>query len=259
MGSYFVQELKRAFLSKKTFITCIISIALFFYGMASFIPHIATKELSILYVFLNGYNSGTGSFLILMFPLVAAIPYATSYIEDKRNGVNKYITMRMKRNYYLQIRLIVNGLVGGFALFIAPFTAMIFLLLMRLTTGAETIRGGAETLIVFQRLGVHSVEMMMLTVCLLLFCCGFTIATLTLGLSTIIKNVYLTVLAPFLLLLFSGIILATFSPKLNLMALYDIHNYFMPMSERIIYYVIVLIIGISLYFIRATRVDAYDN
>ena len=259
MGSYFVQELKRAFLSKKTIIACVLSISLFFFGMAEYILHIATKEVSILYVFLQGYNSGTGSFLAVLFPIVAAIPYATSYIDDKRIGINKYITMRIKRRNYLQIRFIVNGLVGGFALFIAPFTAMIFLLLMLYTTGAETIGSAGETLVAFTSLGITSVEMMMLTVCLLLFCCGFTIATLALGLSTIIKNVYLTVLTPFLFLLFSGIILINFSPKLYLMALYDIHNYFMPMSDRILYYAIVLFVGTSLYFIQSTRVSAYDE
>ncbi len=259
MGSYFIQELKRAFLSKKTIIACVISIALFFFGMAEYIPHIATTEVSILYVFLSGYNSGTGSYLAVLFPIVAAIPYATSYIDDKRNGINKYITMRVKRRNYLQIRFIVNGLVGGFVLFIAPFTAMLFLLLMLYTTSADTIGRAGETLVAFTSLGITSVEMMMLTVCLLLFCCGFTIATLALGLSTIIKNVYLTVLTPFLFLLFSGIILVNFSTKLYLVALYDIHHYFIPMSDRILYYAIVLFIGTSLYFIQSTRVSAYDE
>lgn len=234
MKYFFIEDLKRAFISKRTIITFILTFLLMIVGMGGDLLHFFSGDSSVFYIFMNGYNSGTSNYLILFFPLIAAIPYATSFLEDQKSGFNKYISVRTGQVNYCITRFFVNGLVGGASLFVPSFIIASFLCIFKFITGAAWLpKSTHETLTVFNNMNITSVPLMLLIVCSLLFCCGFTIATLTLGLSLIIRNSYLAILTPFIFLLFSGIFLAySISTKLYLVALYDIHHFFMPMSER---------------------------
>ncbi|BAB03894.1 BH0175 [Halalkalibacterium halodurans C-125] len=116
MTTYVKEELRRAFLSKITIGTAILSVVLVFSGMFEYLSWIPYGDISVLYIFLSGYNSGTASFLGVVFPIIACLPFAASYVEDCKSGLHKYIYLRMKKSHYMTVRLIVNGLVGGFVL-----------------------------------------------------------------------------------------------------------------------------------------------
>lgn len=257
MKSYIKQEIRRAFLSKRTMLMYIFSIGLFFGGMFQYIAWLPSQGVSIMYTFLSGYNSGTLSYLALLFPLIASIPYATSYIEDCTSGFNKYIYTRMNKMKYLHIRVIINALVGGFALSIGPILAMLFLLVIKLFTSASMLKTveQIETVTYFYSQGIDSPLLMMLVIIGIIFVCGAVIATFTLGLSTILQNHYFTALSSFIILLVSATLFTNFNVKFSLISIYDVDHFGMTFLERTIYELILIGIGLVLIYKNGSRLE----
>lgn len=258
MKSYIKQEFRRAFISKKTLLMYIFSITLFFIGMYQYIQWLPSQSVSIMYTFLAGYNSGTLSYLALLFPLIASIPYTTSYLEDCTSGFNKYIYTRMNRFKYLSVRIGMNALVGGFTLAIGPILAMFFLLFIKSFTNATMLKTGEqnETVEYFYTQGIQSPIIMMIIIITIIFVCGAVIATFTLGISTILKNTYYTVLSSFILLLVSATILIKFNVKFSLVSIYDVDHFGMTFLERLIYEVILVVIGLALIYKNSSSVES---
>ncbi|TSB45877.1 hypothetical protein [Alkalicoccobacillus porphyridii] len=249
MNTYVKEELKRAFISKVAFGTMILSIALVFVGMFEYLSWISYGGISVLYIFLSGYNTGTANFLVIVFPILATLPFASSYVEDCKSGLIKYTYLRMQKRTYMYIRLVVNGIIGGTVLFIGPFVAFVFLMIAKTFTGMPMVKEHMETVAYFESIGVHSPLLMIIIILMTLFCCGFIIATIALGISTFIQNSYLTILIPFILYILSGTVLKSIYTNLNLLALYDVDYFGMSFTERILYGMILCIIGISCFFI----------
>lgn len=258
MKSYIKQDVRRAFLSKRTMLMYLFSIGLFFGGMFQYIQWLPSQSVSIMYTFLAGYNSGTLSYLAMLFPLIASIPYATSYIEDCTSGFNKYIYTRMNKVKYLHIRVIINALVGGVALSIGPILAMLFLLAMKLFTNASMLKveEQMETITYFYSQGIESPILMMLIIIAIIFVCGATIATFTLGLSTILQNYYFTALSSFIILLISGTLFASINVKFSLVSIYDVNYFGMTFSQRFTYELILIGIGLVLIYTNGRRLEA---
>lgn len=257
MKTYIQQEIRRAFLSKRTMLMYVFSIGLFFGAMYQYIAWLPSQGVSIMYTFLSGYNSGTLSYLALLFPLIASIPYATSYVEDCTSGFNKYIYTRMNKTKYLHIRVIINALVGGVALAIGPVLAMLFLLVIHFTTSATMLKTGEylETVNYFYSQGINSPFLMMVVIIAVIFVCGAVIATFTLGLSTILKNHYFTALSSFIVLLVSATLLINFNVKLSLVSIYDVNHFGMSFLERTVYELILLGIGLVLIYKNGHRLE----
>ncbi|TDU11121.1 membrane-spanning protein [Bacillus subtilis] len=55
------------------------------------------------------------SIIITVFPLLASVPYADSYIEEKKSGFLKNILLRQNKNKYLTTKFFINFLIGGMA------------------------------------------------------------------------------------------------------------------------------------------------
>lgn len=249
MNTYIKEELKRAFLSKVTIGTVILSILLVFGGMFEYLGWIPYGGISVLYIFLSGYNSGTASFLGVVFPIIACLPFASSYVEDCKSGLKKYIYLRMEKKKYMTIRFFINGLVGGTVLFIGPFIAFLFLLVIKLFTGIPMVKEQMETFTYFEGMGIHSPIVVIIIILGTLFFCGFILATVALGVSTIIQNIYLTVLAPFILYIISATVLMNINPNLNLLGLYNVDHYGMSFTQRFVYGMILCVIGVVLFFV----------
>ncbi|GAB2562145.1 hypothetical protein [Gracilibacillus alcaliphilus] len=253
MNSYIKEELKRAFLSKITIGTAVLSVVLVFVGMFEYLSWIPYEGISLLYIFLSGYNSGTANFLGVVFPIIACLPFATSYVEDFKSGLNKYIYLRMKKNQYMTIRFFINGLVGGTVLFIGPFIAFVFLLVVKIFTGIPMVLEQIETFTYFESIGVHSPIVMIIIILITLFFCGFILATVALGVSTLIRNVYLTMLTPFIFYIVSATVLMNIHENLNLLGLYDVNYYGMSFTQRFMYGMILCVVGVALFFVGGNK------
>ncbi|MEK4715880.1 hypothetical protein [Sporosarcina sp. FSL K6-5500] len=248
---YLREELRRAFLSKAVLITMLASTLLVFIGMFGTFKWITGGGISIMYTFLQGYNSGTASFLAITFPIIACIPFASSYLTDIQTGFNNYVQLRMKKSQYMITRLAVNALVGGVAIAIGPFISFSFLLLIKLLFGVPMLKVGErlESVMFFHSIGVSSPIMMILIIIGILFCCGTVFATLGLGISTIIQNKYIAIFVPFIYLIISATVLANIHPSLNAMALYDIDLLSGSIGQTFLYGTVLVLSGIAIFLI----------
>lgn len=257
MRAYFHEEFKRAFLSKITIVTTIISILLFFGGFIEYMNKewLNSNTLSVLYLFLLGYNSGTSNFMGVFFPIIACMPFAASYLSDKKSGIDKYIYLRISRKKYQWIKVLVNGLAGGFVVFIGAFTAVLFLLVLRIFLDIPLVGKELETVIFFQDMGISNPFTMIMIILLTLFLCGFTIATFSLGVSVFIHNIYLSTLSSFVYYLISALILSKLYIYINLLSIYDISYFNMGFIERMIYEIILCSIGVVCFFLGGRKLE----
>ncbi|MEC1179636.1 hypothetical protein P9B03_14140 [Metasolibacillus meyeri] len=255
MNQYILEELRRAFLSKKMIAAIILSISLVFGGMWEYLLWIPSGGTSILYIFLAGYNEGTANFLIVAFPLIACLPFTASYVEDCKTGLNKYIYIRMKKRTYRVIRLLVNGLSGGIALASGSVVAFIFLLMAKVFTGMPMVKGQIETWEYLQSVGIHTPFGAMGVILIVLFFCGFIVATIGLGISVFVQNMYLSVLLPFILYIFSATVLLSFSAKLSLGNLYNVNYYGVSFTERLLYGGVLCLISVMLFFAGGHKIE----
>lgn len=255
MGAYFCEELRRAFLSKLTMAMAIISILLFFCGFIEYINMrwLNSGMLSILYLFLSGYNMGTSNFMGVFFPIIACIPFAASYLSDKKSGIDQYIYLRTSRKKYQWVKVLVNGLVGGFVVFIGAFVAVMFLLILQIFFQIPVVGKELGTVMFFQEIGISNPFIMIGIMLATLFFCGFTIATFALGLSVFINNTYLLVLSPFIYYLVSALILSRLHIYMNLLSIYDISYFNMGFIGRFIYEVILCSIGVICFFLAGRK------
>lgn len=225
MKSYIKEELKRAFLSKMTIITALFSILLMIIGMfdSGELPFSWVPDLSVMYIFSIGFNEGMSCYLALLFPLIVSIPFATSFISDCQCGLFKYLSFRLKRRHYYRIKFIINALVGGFVLVIGPLVGLIILLLFKVIYHIPWIQEGTtQTVKIFNDMGIYSPMVMIVIIFLNLFVCGIIFSTFSLGISIILQNKYLTVVFPFLFLLFSGTVLNSINPNLYMVNIYNL-------------------------------------
>ena len=204
MKSYIKEELKRAFLSKMTIITALFSILLMIIGMfdSGELPFSWVPDLSVMYIFSIGFNEGMSCYLALLFPLIVSIPFATSFISDCQCGLFKYLSFRLKRRHYYRIKFIINALVGGFVLVIGPLVGLIILLLFKVIYHIPWIQEGTtQTVKIFNDMGIYSPMVIIVIIFL---------------------NKYLTVVFPFLFLLFSGTVLNSINPNLYMVNIYNL-------------------------------------
>lgn len=259
MIMYIRQEFKRALLSRMGLITIASSILLVFIGMLEALIWINSGVISIVYAFLQGYNAGTASFIVIAFPIIACMPYANSYRIDIQTGFHHYIQYRMKKSRYMTIRLAVNALAGGVAVAIGPFIAFIFLMVLKLLLNVPMLRSRdqLDPVRFFQSIGVSSPILMMMIMIGIMFCCGMIFATLGLGISAVIQNKYIAIFIPFIYLIISVTVLAKIHPALNAMALFDvdiIDQY--HIDQTFLYGVVLVVVGMTLFFIGgATKIE----
>ncbi|MDR2832208.1 MAG: hypothetical protein LBV67_00665 [Streptococcaceae bacterium] len=234
MSQYIKEELKRAFLSRTTIATAFIAIILMVIGVTdSFqLDSYWLKHQSIFYLFVWGFTEGSSPYLLLLFPMISAIPFAASLISDSKSGMSKYIALRMERKRYLQIKFFINALVGGFVLMIGPLVGLIALLIMKIFNhnpmlAMEVEKGfnlSTSTGQLFFDIGIESVWLMIVILLANLFIQGMVFSTFALGMSTVIQNKYLTLVLPLGYLIFSGTVLATIHPNLYIVAIYNLSS-----------------------------------
>ena len=104
MINYIKEELYRAFSPKLILICCFIAIFVVFAGFFEYISWLQYGNISLMYLFLSGYSNN--SFLIIIFPILVSIPFATSYLKDLKTGTLKYIYLRIVEVNMFLLRLL---------------------------------------------------------------------------------------------------------------------------------------------------------
>lgn len=252
MNTYIIEEVKRAFFSKATLFSIILSIILMFWGMFESLQWVTGGNVSIMYAFLQGYNSGTSSFLVIAFPILACIPFATSYKTDNLSGFVKYIYIRNNRINYKIIKLCINGFIGGFVVFIGPFVGFVYLIVNKMIFNTPMVKEQLETVDYFNSVGVDSPLSMIILIMVILFICGFIFSTFGLGVSAIMNNKYVAVLVPFVYFIVSATILSKINKYFSFVAFYDV-DYQMTFGQRTLYAGILVTFSLAIFFIGGSE------
>lgn len=203
MSNYFKSEFRRAFLSKNTLIALAVIFFMFIIGFISEMDILGMGnniETDGLDMFISVLFSSRYSWLFMIAPIIASIPFATSFIEDRESETLKVICTKMKVKDYFKIKAKINGIIGGLVFVIPEIIMLIFFVLIYGISSDKMLNFLPE----YQPIYHMSKILYIGLIIFFHFIYGIVLSTLSLGISTITKNKYLTLLIPFVYLIISG-------------------------------------------------------
>jgi len=209
-----VNELKRALKSKKFLIIVIIGLLIHFLGL-----YIEVKD----YIFFN-YNASDlqtpeaqvkikhmiehvfnvyavwfsiFQLYIVAMPIISALPYSLSYLEDNEYGIIKYIDVRVNHRKYLIVKILANDIAGGIAVALPTIIMTVFIHIFFKGSindfYGKGVYGGAYTSLLTYSFWLYSLLHIFIE-----FIFGFAYANIALTVSAFIKNKIAIMLSPFL-------------------------------------------------------------
>ncbi|SHH95583.1 hypothetical protein SAMN02745196_02061 [Clostridium collagenovorans DSM 3089] len=145
-------------------------------------------------------------FFIIM-PILVAIPYSSAYNEDIKSGFSRNIFSRNHKKRYLISKFIVNFVISGLT-FAIP---LIFNLLVNITTQASINpeRLSSNVLVIgnlFPHMYLNNLLMYTILWIFIYFISAGVISSIALGVSSIISNKFIIVIAPFIVVQVIGIL-----------------------------------------------------
>ncbi|SFU87212.1 hypothetical protein SAMN04487886_12472 [Clostridium sp. DSM 8431] len=212
MSLYFKNELKRAIFSKSSlaaFLITLVTLLIGFYGTSFYDFSIELDKCKKFYdsadIFLLTRDSGSKSFLGVIAPLLAVLPFSNSYLHDKDSGFLKFIYIRMDKKRYILNRILVNAIASGVIIVSSLLTILIIIcLFLGISTNPNSFFDKAGT---YMFLYVKSKWLYVIFIFILSFLFNAIFATLGLGLSPFINNKYLSFICPFAIYMLSMTIL----------------------------------------------------
>lgn len=247
MNNYFKIEFRRAIFSKNTLIAVtIVFISLLipcYFG--SIIPF--PNEDGINFFIRIGAFLPT-SYLPLLAPLVACIPFSNSFILDKNSGILNYIYPKLKNKTYLITKLIVNALVSGLVFLIPQIIMLIIILLFKGVNDNIIEIVGAFSMIYYK-----SKIMYVLILIFMQFIFGVVFSTFALGISVVTENKYLTILIPFIYVMITGTVFEIIGLNklfnFNVITLFDIsYSANITIFNIILHNICLFLIGSVLFY-----------
>lgn len=157
-------------------------------------------------LFLYTLASGLASWLGLLFPMVAALPYAATYVREYKTGYLKCKLMRMGKFNYFCGKLLATFFYGGFALAVPVGIYALQIGLSHKTTaplGGENGQTFVSYMIDFAKKNPGGY--MALSVAIV-FVCGAVFSVFAMGISAWVKNEFLTIILPFALCILVAIV-----------------------------------------------------
>ncbi|MBB2481715.1 hypothetical protein H5P36_16150 [Bacillus sp. APMAM] len=214
-------------------------------------PHGVTKDYYVdypmsAYISWMFFTGNTYHIYSLIFPLLATLAYSDAYAEDFNSGFIKNILTKVNKNKYLRVRFIVNFLVGGS---VSTFPLIVnFLGEMTAFPLIENNQYFGMPIVIEdsfwpQLFYSHPFLYVMLRM-LIIFLFGGMLASLGLAFSTIIKNRYIVLIFPFLIVLIIDILLTS----LRMNSLSDIFLWNVKASIEIPSFLIVGLAGTFIWY-----------
>lgn len=247
MYKYFKVELKRAVYSKNTlFAAVLVFILLVIPAYKESINPWPNEDGIDFFIRIGAYLPT--SYLPLLAPIIACIPFSNSYILDKASGFSKYIYPKLEVKRYLTIKLLVNAIVSGVTLFIPQMIMLTILLIIRGINSNKIEMVGAFSIIYS-----NSKIAYILILLIVQFVFGAVFSTFALGISSINENKYLTIIIPFIYVIITGTVFEILGLNnifnFNVVTLFDISYYAkMTISNVVIYDALLFSIGNALFY-----------
>jgi len=130
MKLYFILEIKRALISQSFLVGIFLAIA----GMAAWIlpefsryPNMAEMGRTGAQFWFIWMHSG---FTALFSPVIATIPFASSYASERNSGFSIFVLQRLSPCRYLYTKLASNALAGGLVLALPSLLALLWVTAM---------------------------------------------------------------------------------------------------------------------------------
>lgn len=269
-------ELKRAILSKKFLIIILIGILIHFtsgynkiheYLFFDFGAYdIQTPELQagcrvMVQNALNMHSVWFGSLLLYTpsMPIIAALPFSISYLDDIKNGMIKYIDVRTTHKKYLVTKLLTNGIAGGIAVSL-PTIILTIVVSIFFKENINAFPGKGFYGGVFSNLLINNFYMYVAVHVLIEFIFGFAYSSIALAVSSVIKNVIAVMLSPFLFWVVGDLILQFFNVRSYLPT--GINQFYLnqrvTLNEIIIELLFITIVSSILFIFKARKRNIYE-
>lgn len=211
---------------------------------------------------LNKYDVWLAGFdwYIFMMPIIAALPYSLTYIEDVENNMITNINSRINHSRYVGTKIIINAVSGGIAVTIP---IIISLIITSLVFGG-TIQdfstykafGGA-----FNELFRNNYYVYVLIHLAIEFLFGFSYATIALAVSTQIKNSMAILLSPFLFWAGGSVIVSLI--HLPISSPMEINQFYMcknlTLQEILIQLIFIFIVSSITFIFNARKEYIYEK
>ena len=254
---YFKNELKRALFGKNAIISFSITLGIF---IAAFMKEFGFESIKYISEYpsfdaIDAFLNVMSSNIVIVFPLLATIIFADSYLQEKESGFTKFIYTRMPIKKYVSIKVIVNSISSAL---IAGVSSLLVLISLVVTVGIRDPHIGSYTNNINGPLSYlfdsRDTRLIYALIIVLLFSIGYMIiGTLALGISAWVKNRYLVLIAPF----FYCILCGTIVERLGINRVFDFHlarvislRYSITKPINVIIYpVLIFVVGITLFYI----------
>ncbi len=208
MKYYFREEIKRVLFSKALIITFLITLASLVFAWLEFVhfPSWSISDISRIYdaidIFIRIRSSTRASFLVILAPLLAAMVFSDSYLQEKDTGFLRFIYMRTVQSKYMLVKSFVTGIMSGLVIVSASLIVFISLFFVYgiKETSLHQISGA------FSWIYMENRVFYALFIILISFIFNFIFSLLSLGVSPWISNRFLAVVFPFIYFLVSGTI-----------------------------------------------------
>ncbi|MGL5615903.1 MAG: hypothetical protein ACRDD2_06700 [Sarcina sp.] len=187
--SYIKSEMKRALKSKNSLITFILLLILLAMGVIG----IGDGTNGYLESFQYALD-GVSAYIFIFLPLLATIPFATSYIDEKKSNMKSYKAIKMGNLGYLINKIIVNFIVA----FIVISSASLIIFFI----GFLLHKGIAGTMLGIDKWGWMQDDYTFLYIIIQISYVAFlgiSFSQLGLAIAAITKNKIITIIGPFVL------------------------------------------------------------
>ena len=123
-------EMKKGLFDTRMMGIIVVSLILFFLSdyasvfrmmtLRSLTPDIIDNDEMANFLLTNGFNKyhvwmKSFDYMAFIFPLLAVIPYASTYLEERESKHYYFICSRISGKRYMNTKYIVNLLIGGFS------------------------------------------------------------------------------------------------------------------------------------------------
>lgn len=194
MNGYLKAEIKKAIFSLKTVLTVILILGCVLVELCAggeFGINIFTNN--GVFIMMKILSIGMVGSLAFMIPLIAVIPYSTTYKEEKEDGFINFLLTRISKKKYITVKILVNICVTGGIFLVTLLGVYISILLIKGFPEIELMQkfGGLFSGIYIKNPGLYPI---LVIVGMTFFVICFSIFSL--GLSTIVNNKYVAMVLP---------------------------------------------------------------
>ena len=272
----FLAELKRAIFRKKFMLFIMFGILIILLGSIAKLkdyiffnfnaPDLNTAELqrTARDMVRKGFNKYSVWFSMFKYytiavPILAAIPFSTSFIDDKKFKIIQFIDIRINHKKYATYKFLVNGIAGGLTVSLPIILGSIFINIFFSGNIDEFYAKGAYGGLI-SYLVIENFYLYMFIHVLILFSFGFVYSSIALAISTKLEKKFAVLLFPLLFFIISTVIGQVLNIKF-LRFTRTIEFYLNPtvsMGEIFLQLAIVLLVSFATFIVFSKKEYIYE-